>query len=63
MAGTVCFNRFANTLLSNKHVLFKHGRGATAHRISENEKIRFTKWDDNKEVNLTSNYVGISVVN
>lgn len=60
-AGTVRANRFANPPLPDAKTMALRGRGSAAECYSENGKVIFTRWFDNKVVNLASNFVGIGL--
>lgn len=60
-AGTVRVNRFGNPPLPDAKSMAKRGRGSSAQCWSDNGQVIFTRWFDNKVVNMASNFVGIGV--
>jgi len=58
-AGTARANRFGQLALPDPKTMAKMGRGACAECFSTNGKVVFTRWFDNKVVNLASNFVGV----
>ena len=57
-AGTIRINRFNNPQFISDLELKKKGRGTSDQLVSRDEKIAIVKWQDNKAVYLSSNFVG-----
>ena len=58
-AGTVRVNRFANAPLFTDKQLCNQGRGSSDQVVSRDCNIVIVKWQDNKVIHLSSNFIGI----
>lgn len=59
VAGTIRVNRFSNPPLLSDKEMSKKGRGYCDSVVSQNGKVVLVKWQDNKSVNIASNFVGV----